>query len=1511
MPDFGRLADAFASLGASFEDDSISIDDKEERKRKAEERLGTPLFVPGGPAELEGHEKLFDLASTIFSPASQFAEYASKAIMGGYNRAASAPERVLTGESDVMDKIQAAMAMTGVGVGLAGGQNTLQQIGSDILRGVGGPDFEGRAIPREDAKPTRTESALSLLFPGPTSSLLMYPVAGAARGRPLEGIEEGLKQAYQKSAAGIAGVFDEEVDFESPAKPQVAALLGDLGVSKEGQERGEMFAELLGTLALGHAATRKPKVSIKAEDATTLRPDTAIDELPKSGPRRSKVEANNPLIDYAAKNAADRAAALANEETIRAAMAVDEHGSLLGNLTEPFDPSIEIAEGARRMARERALAEAQAKAQAEFGIDPNRPAYDPLADVGRNAEQYLADRAAEPALPPVGPTTTGPEIMPPVGRGYGVVDLEAVRRAEVAPPTGGEMPKAPLPPVAEAPAPRPAIEINQGWAPHEQTLARGLAQAITDRAETIDLMRADRTQRAAALNKSKATGDASRFEPESGRILHGKLAAKVSENRPKFKQSEIEALKQSILDNPNLSGYDAKRTLQALDKLTNPKAEGPIQNYEIGILSKAFPHIGEAITRAGEAPAPPPVNDPGYWGGIGPLPDGPPPAPAGNVALGGGVLELPGGGVLQRPGGVMLAGEARAASGVDQVAAMQSRLATAQRALPAPRQPAGLLPPYMGSLRPEVPPGIHAPSALLEAQADLHGTVKTRRPFVTASERANPPISGIDVAPGLLKSLSTLLKTKGALPSLKVDPNSLGSNFGNVRLEWGKTPEAIKARADMTKAGVKSAAHAAKILEQVGFPADEAAWRSRALFPATAGATPSRAANPTEERVAGLVKASTKVSAERMTALVDLERTNAAREGRLPDFRGIDSKMSSAFEPIRGKLTVGDLDRLDIGLQRAGYTEKQLAKARDIIKHITDDQAMIPPNVDGLALLHQAYPDLARDLNGLRPMFDRAASRVIPTTNVFRNLMAGGDHSMAFMQSFWHVGSESWRKAFGESLHAMGDEGTYTKMNEAVMADREVQIGQAHGLAVAPPEVMAKQFGFNGQGIKDMLNSTRYTDMDPSIPGHSNIPERLPGIVGRAYRASNRAGLTMLNVMRKELWKKNLEIAKMSGDPLTQANLKAMAQWINRSTGHGDFFGNKFLQKHAEAIPLFAPRYVSSRFESVLSYTMWRDLPKAVRARAVQRMMITAGAHALAIAGVKAMGGEVGTDPHDGEFGKWKIGNSRLDLIGGGYGQNIRFITALASGYHRDPDGVVSFMGDDGMKRSKADEVYRYLRTKAGVASGMALNILHGKTIAGDKVGPWTFTDYVEPMVLGDIADSIKEHGPAGILLGIPSLVGIPVATYQRGGERAALEESLYRDGKTRELDAKAKDIMARGEMTGGQYNAMLKRVTMAKRAGKFLQIQDLKDLRASVASIPPDEQQRYGIPILKLKEMSLAASAINTKKARNEASAYEVRELNRLRKEMQKLKKEIVLGNQNPNLPKGSKPLIQYANEE
>jgi hypothetical protein len=219
--------------------------------------------------------------------------------------------------------------------------------------------------------------------------------------------------------------------------------------------------------------------------------------------------------------------------------------------------------------------------------------------------------------------------------------------------------------------------------------------------------------------------------------------------------------------------------------------------------------------------------------------------------------------------------------------------------------------------------------------------------------------------------------------------------------------------------------------------------------------------------------------------------------------------------------------------------------------------------------------------------------------------------------------------------------------------------------------------------------------------------EKIP-VLKHGVRFANRGYAVGGAMQRLQLYKLYLRNAENKGKALTKRDKRELASVANALTGRGNM-GFDALEKAAPLLTmgLFSPRLIASRVAFMNPYWYGRRLHGAARREAIESMalFVAAGTATLAAA-AQIPGVEVGVDPRSADFGKIKVGDTRID-IWGGFQQYVVNFERFRRGEK------VSSMTGEVTEQKPSETAIDFLRNKAAPLPGYAWNAVDNETSGG------------------------------------------------------------------------------------------------------------------------------------------------------------------------------------------------------
>lgn len=302
--------------------------------------------------------------------------------------------------------------------------------------------------------------------------------------------------------------------------------------------------------------------------------------------------------------------------------------------------------------------------------------------------------------------------------------------------------------------------------------------------------------------------------------------------------------------------------------------------------------------------------------------------------------------------------------------------------------------------------------------------------------------------------------------------------------------------------------------------------------------------------------------------------------------------------------------------------------------HMTDEggYVMVPSNKPPVK-----QPILETEVGNTRPnklgpvIDDKQASTIAEVLNFPRAVLASNDFSAPLRQGLGLIHKKQFWTSLDDMFKAWGSEEAFNAVQKSI-SDKPL-----FKKRVGPGDKVLPSFAEDaGLKLTDLNSLSSREEMLMST-----WAEKVPGV-----RRSNRAYTAFINKLRSDTFEALVSDAKVLIDPDKNASLaKELANFVNVATGRGSL-GK--LEKSATALnsTFFAPRLIASRL-TMLNPHYYITANPIVRKEALKSLLaITAFGNTVTQLGRMA-GGTVESDPASADFGKLKIGESRLDPYGG------------------------------------------------------------------------------------------------------------------------------------------------------------------------------------------------------------------------------------------------------------------------
>ncbi len=357
----------------------------------------------------------------------------------------------------------------------------------------------------------------------------------------------------------------------------------------------------------------------------------------------------------------------------------------------------------------------------------------------------------------------------------------------------------------------------------------------------------------------------------------------------------------------------------------------------------------------------------------------------------------------------------------------------------------------------------------------------------------------------------------------------------------------------------------------------------------------------------------------------------------------------------------------------------------------------------------------------LRREFNNMAADAAPWTTpkvlkevafTLKAMAATADISFTMRQNLWI----NWAhpvlavKSFGPSMKAFFSEYSTDQINNALLHSGNAALYELSGLAI------------QDAGSADVRRHSEV--FRARVLENTKVPVLKQFAV--IMKASSRHAVTIGNLMRASAF----DLFVANNPNATSEELGAMADSINNATGLGNL-GKFGAFGDALQVIYFSPRFAVSRVQTPFKLAQYWKYPRVRKQLAKDYVrVVSTGMMVLALADFAGLE-VVWWDMEDPDWGKIRIGNTRID-IWGGFQQSARLIARLTSAaFIDDPTPPIELVG-------------RFAAFKVSPVVSITGELVTGKTAVGEDITKLeSLATAPVPMVLRDVHEAWGEHGAA------------------------------------------------------------------------------------------------------------------------------------------------------------------------
>jgi len=487
-----------------------------------------------------------------------------------------------------------------------------------------------------------------------------------------------------------------------------------------------------------------------------------------------------------------------------------------------------------------------------------------------------------------------------------------------------------------------------------------------------------------------------------------------------------------------------------------------------------------------------------------------------------------------------------------------------------------------------------------------------------------------------------------------------------------------------------------------------------------------------------------KARGQKLAKMMAVSKKTSGEKGFFSEKASLKGELPKVeFESIRKNLTQEDIDTVFNMVKDTSHLDEwDKLTAREGLANLLGETGGKVPTEGQLKKLHKVFgKDFTDALLAKRSTFEKFKEAGYQLANVPRAIMSSLDFSFGLRQGVF--AAPKFRKEFFNS---------WTKQFSWFGSERAYQESQKL-ISQNPNYKLAVESG------------VQFTEMDSLMSEReekfaSQWADVIPGI-----RNSSRAYTGFANKFRMDIFDSLVKDAEKLGlNPQENADLtKSIGEFVNAATGRGTLgnFENAALALNAF---FFSPRLMASRLNIITQLTNPNFYYKAspfIRKNFISTLLTFLGTGATILGLSKLMGADVGTDVRSSDFGKIKVGATRVD-IWGGFQQYVRMIGQLVSGqYVSSTTGKVMTLGEGYRALNRLDILLRQIESKEAPIPSFITEILKQKTYTGEEINiPKEIALRFVPMLIQDLYDVIKDNPQALPLIPLAPF-GVGIQTYK------------------------------------------------------------------------------------------------------------------------------------------------------
>jgi hypothetical protein len=451
-----------------------------------------------------------------------------------------------------------------------------------------------------------------------------------------------------------------------------------------------------------------------------------------------------------------------------------------------------------------------------------------------------------------------------------------------------------------------------------------------------------------------------------------------------------------------------------------------------------------------------------------------------------------------------------------------------------------------------------------------------------------------------------------------------------------------------------------------------------------------------------------------------------------------------SFEPAEAAFTLDEIDGLFVSIRDKGLQPFQELNTKLALEKVLAGEL---PTTGEISLLQKTFgKEFGEALFSKQGIGQRAWAELWDALNIPRGVLSAYDISAPLRQgaplAMRHP--REWFSSITPMLKA------FAREKWAAAIEKDLETGPAFERAQRAGLYQGKW----GPTATLAEREERYLVTERTIG--SKLLRGLPGV-----RMSERAYVTFLNWLRRGVFDNQVA----NWDKVGLSDLVAeseLAGAVNAASGRGRLGA---LTPMAQPLSggFFAPRLVMGRIQYPMS--LFAKSPQ-VRRLVAEELLAFVGTGTALLALLKVSGAaNVELNPLSSDFGKARIGNTRID-IWGGYQPLVRYTAQLLTGARKT-------IGTGEIVPADRKQVFtRFLQSKLSPQAGTAVDLWRGETYMGEDITSEPTSvrtqlfNRLTPLFLQDMTEAIRDNGVRGGFTAAPGVIGVGVQTFYTAGQK-------------------------------------------------------------------------------------------------------------------------------------------------